>query len=129
MPVSTTTLPRLVNQLREKFEGANVARCCLLIGAGCSYNSKIPLGGGIVELLKMESFRQQHIAEVTKWPLDNAAEYKKQFDAYVDGSNQRSLYDEFCSEGEQELRGQIDNLSVEIKRSQRSSRNRHSVPC
>ena len=71
-PVPAATLAQLVNQFREKFEGPNVARCCVLIGAGCSYNSKIPLGGGIVTLLKRETFRQLHVMDGTNWPLEDA---------------------------------------------------------
>ncbi|GAB4034695.1 tetratricopeptide repeat protein [Spirosoma gilvum] len=117
MPVSTATLPQLVHQIREKFEGANVARCCILIGAGCSYNSKIPLGSGIVELLRMEAFRQQHIFESTNWPLENASEYQKQFEAYLDAKSIRQDFDTFCTTGQEELQQQIDNLSADIKKS------------
>lgn len=117
MSVSVATLPRLVHQFREKFDGANVARCCVLIGAGCSYNSKIPLGGGIVELLKMEAFRQEHIVDAVKWPLDNTAEYREHFDTYINAKNLRKAYDTFCHHGRQALEQQIDKLSPKIKAS------------
>ena len=117
MPVSTATLPQLVYQFREKFDGANVARCCVLIGAGCSYNSKIPLGGGIVQLLQMEAFQQLHIVESTNWPLENASEYQQQFDTYLDAKNIRQEFDDFCEAGQQELRQQIDGLTADIKKS------------
>lgn len=117
MPVSTAKLPQLVNLVREKFEGANVARCCLLIGAGCSYNSKIPLGGGIVELLRMEAFRHEHVIESINWPLENATEYRKQFDQYLDEKNLRADFDAFCKAGQVELQQQIDGLTSDIKKS------------
>ncbi len=117
MPAQLATLPQLVNQLREKFDGTNVSRCCILIGAGCSYNSKIPLGGGIIELLKMESFRQHHVVESTAWPLDKAEDYKKLFDTHIDTKKLRDTYNTFCSEGERKIQQQIDKLSSEIRRS------------
>lgn len=117
MPVPIATLPQLVNQIREKFDGANVARCCVLIGAGCSYNSKIPLGGGIVDLLRMEAFRQHHIVEATNWPLENATEYNKQFDAYLDAKKIRQTFEQYCQEGQVDLQQQIDGLSTEVRKS------------
>ena len=117
MPVPIATLPQLVNQIREKFDGANVARCCVLIGAGCSFNSKIPLGGGIVDLLRMEAFRQHHVVEATNWPLENATEYRKQFDSYLDAKNIRQIFDQFCDAGQAELQQQIDALPLDVKKS------------
>ena len=117
MPVPTATLPQLVHQLRDKFESTNVARCCLLIGAGCSYKSNIPLGGGIVELLRMEAFRRLHIIESTNWPLENASEYQKQFNAHLDAKNVRQTFDEFCEAGQKELQQLIDSLTTDIKKS------------
>lgn len=117
MPFAIATLPQLVHQLREKFEGANVARCCVLLGAGCSYKSNIPLGGGIVELLRMETFRLHHIIDATNWPLENAPEYQKQFSTYLDAKNVRQKFDEFCKAGQKDLEQQIDHLSTDIKKS------------
>jgi Tfp pilus assembly protein PilF len=115
MAFQQATLPQLANLVREKFDNSNVPRCCLLIGAGCSFNSKIPLGGGLVELLKMESFRQHYISEAISWPLDKADDYKKQFDTYVDTKKLRADYVAFCDQHQDQLQKQIDNLSDDIR--------------
>jgi len=117
MAYQLATLPQLVNLISEKFDNSNVPRCCLLIGAGCSFNSQIPLGGGLVNLLKMESFRQQHIIERITWPLDKANDYKKQFDIYVDANQLRAKYDAFCGHHQDQLQQQINALPDNIRTS------------
>jgi hypothetical protein len=95
-PAPTATLAQLVNQFREKFEGPNVARTCVLIGAGCSYNSKIPLGGGLVTLLQRETFRKLHVTDDTTWPLEDAGKHEQEFNAYLDAKNLRNDFNAFC---------------------------------
>ena len=65
----------------------------------------------------MEAFRRLHIIESTNWPLENASEYQKQFNAHLDAKNVRQTFDEFCEAGQKELQQLIDSLSIDIKKS------------
>jgi tetratricopeptide (TPR) repeat protein len=57
-------IPYLINRIKKKhdiFEGK--PKCALLIGAGCSYTSGLPLGSGIIDICQKLSFLRNHTTD------------------------------------------------------------------
>ena len=50
----------LINRVQEREDQFNIPKFSFLLGAGCSATSKIPTGGGVIRILKVISFLQNH---------------------------------------------------------------------
>lgn len=112
-------LPFLVNALRERDDTLNMPKNCLLLGAGCSYRSKIPLGAHVTELLKMEAFKKDFIASEVDFIVSNNFifdDYKKQFDRYLADNKLTAKYNTYIKDKRNELEKEVDALLPSSKR-------------
>jgi tetratricopeptide (TPR) repeat protein len=118
----------LINSIKQKLHGTDVPKHCWLIGAGCSVRSGIPTGENLIDLLKMEIFKRDYIADAVDFditPPFDYPKYKEGFNTFIKEKNLLEAFKKFAADHEAEARKEVDrfdakNISYLMPPNQRS---------
>ncbi|MEO0899601.1 MAG: tetratricopeptide repeat protein [Bacteroidota bacterium] len=98
---------RIINQILTKNSDTMLPRFSILLGAGCSYSSGIPLGGGVISILRKLTFLeyQKEFLELQHHYHNDFQKYLFEIDRIISSSPEK--FEAFVGQFEERIRKEI----------------------
>lgn len=113
--IETKKVHYLINEVRRKIDNETVPAYTLLIGAGCSYHTGIPLGSQVIELLKREIFRRDEISANPKDAGLNIrgeyAEYEKNYSTLLRKNDMEEQFQKFELQHRKNIEAEVNKFT------------------
>lgn len=99
----------LLNKVSDKEPGTNTPKFCMLIGAGCSFESGLPLGGDVITLLQHEVFINEKCSRPPSLkPNKKWKEYLVELQKFVKTNKLEKAFEDFIDTVESQVSSETD---------------------